>query len=94
MITPFGTTLTTTTAAITATLLAAALTHVAVRYCQGMARGLALGLAGAGFAVACWFGAYTLGGFWASFYTLLSLYFLACIAAPWVDLLARRYRAR
>ena len=67
------------------TLVSAPLTHVGVRYAQSHRRTLlliaALALLGAGFAVST-----IPGGFWSSVYTLLSVYFLACLITPWLDI--------
>ena len=42
------------------------------------------------FALGCFIDS-NLGGFWVSFYTLISLFFLVCIAIPWVDYLIREH---
>lgn len=67
----------------------AVLTHLGVRYACGAARlallGLALGLLAWSFHPGR-----ALGGFWPGVYALLSGYFLACIAMPWLDLAVRR----
>lgn len=34
-----------------------------------------------------------LGGFWPGAYTVLSVFFLACIAMPWADLALEQYHA-
>lgn len=71
-------------------IAAACLSHICVRYCTvGKRRGLCftiVTLLGASFYCGT-----ALGGFWSGFYTLLSVYFLACIAVPWLDLLLRGF---
>lgn len=76
----------------TSVLLAAAaaiITHVAVRYAATRRRTVLLAVAALTFALALYVGR-ALGGFWAGAYTLMSVYFLTCIATPWVEYLLRQ----
>ena len=75
------------------TCLAAALTHLCVRYAAGAVRRGLFAIALLTLAAAVYWGT-AFGGFWPGFYTLLSVYFLACIVTPWIDLYLARCRAR
>lgn len=65
-------------------------TYVCVRYAQGWIKGMLCVLGFFAFALGCFIDS-NLGGFWVSFYTLISLFFLVCIAIPWVDYLIREH---
>lgn len=69
----------------------AILMHCSVRYAAGPRRRalIAAGLATIG--VAFYFGT-ALGGFWPGIYTLVSVFFLATVVTPWLDLYWRKRR--
>ena len=71
------------------TIVSAALTFASVRYAEGARRKALLGAALLSFALASLVPD-AFGGFWARFYSLCAIYFLACIALPWLDLLRVR----
>ncbi len=73
-------------------VLSAGLCHLCVRHCRGsrawavlLAALLCLGLS--------FYLGQAFGGLWAGIYTLLSVYFMACIVTPWLELWWERHRA-
>ncbi|MEL7043605.1 MAG: hypothetical protein AAGL66_01100 [Pseudomonadota bacterium] len=70
-------------------LVSALLTFLGVRYAAGPQRKGYLGAALFCFVLSI-FAFAADSGFWPRLYTLSSIYFLACIALPWLDLLRTR----
>lgn len=66
----------------------AILTHLGVRASGRFRRGALFVGALLLLCSAFFFGA-ALGGFWAGFYTLLSVYFLTTVITPWISFLTR-----
>lgn len=71
----------------------AGLTFLSVRNAAGTKRLLLFGLALILLAFAFHIGR-IMGGYWSGFYLLLSAYFLACMAMPWLNLTLEKSRAR
>ena len=69
--------------------LAAGASHAGVRYACGGGRVVSLLLAAVLLAWSVHLGRAP-GGFWPGVYTMLTAYFLACMAMPWLDLAIRR----
>ncbi|MEM0953399.1 MAG: hypothetical protein AAGI24_04590 [Pseudomonadota bacterium] len=74
-------------------LSAAVASHVCVRNVQGRARQATFVVAMGCLGLSFYFGR-ALGGLWTGVYTLLSIYFLACMMTPWLALAWERYHAR
>jgi hypothetical protein len=78
---------------IVLSIFAAALSHVCVRHAAGVRRYGLLGLAVIALGFSFHFGR-ALGGLWVGIYTLVSIYFLACMTTPWLELAWRQRRDR
>jgi predicted branched-subunit amino acid permease len=74
------------------TIVSAGLTHISVRKTHGMQRTMVFCMALLLFGGAVSLSAIP-GGTWSGAYTLLSVYFIACLLTPWMDLLWKSYRA-
>lgn len=74
------------------TILSATMTHVSVRRVSGYGRAWLLCIAGLLLVGAILVGSIP-GGLWAAVFTVVSLYFLACMTTPWVEMLWRLRRA-
>ncbi|MFT6757535.1 MAG: hypothetical protein ACJA0M_001415 [Chitinophagales bacterium] len=73
---------------------AAICSHVCVRYSKGSQRTIWLLMVLAALSLSFYLGRYSNDGFWPSFYTSISIYFLGCIATPWLDLIRQQYRVK
>lgn len=77
---------------VSLSVASAAFCHIGVRHLEGSQRLWLLLLSATALGSSLLMGD-ALGGFWPGAYTLLSVFFLACIAMPWADLALKHYHA-